>query len=73
MDAALAMIQMPPGIPVATVAINGALNAAVLALQIMSVGDAELQQKVIGYKESLKDKIVKANQELRKLEYRYKV
>lgn len=73
MDAALAIIQMPPGIPVATVAINGALNAAVLALQIMSVGDAELQQKVIGYKESLKDKIVKANQELRKLEYRYKV
>lgn len=73
MDAALAMIQMPPGIPVATVAINGALNAAVLALQIMSVGDVELQQKVIGYKESLKDKIVKANQELRKLEYRYKV
>lgn len=73
MDAALAMIQMPPGIPVATVAINGALNAAVLALQIMSVGDAELQQKVIGYKESLKDKIVKANQELNKLEYRYKV
>ena len=73
MDAALAMIQMPPGIPVATVAINGALNAAVLALQIMSVGDAELQQKVIGYKESLKDKIVKANQELKKLEYRYKV
>lgn len=73
MDAALAMIQMPPGIPVATVAINGALNAAVLALQIMSVGDAELQQKVISYKESLKDKIVKANQELKKLEYRYKV
>lgn len=73
MDATLAMIQMPPGIPVATVAINGALNAAVLALQIMSVGDAELQQKVIGYKESLKDKIVKANQELKKLEYRYKV
>ena len=73
MDAALAMIQMPPGIPFATGAINGALTAAVLSLQIMSVVDAELQQKVIGYKESLKDKIVKANQELKKLEYRYKV
>jgi 5-(carboxyamino)imidazole ribonucleotide mutase len=52
-------MQMPPGIPVATVAINGALNAAVLALQIMANGNKDLQQKVITYKQGLKNKIVK--------------
>lgn len=72
LDATLSILQMPPGIPVATVAINGALNAAVLAMQIMAVGDPEMQQKVVSYKGGLKNKIVKANEELSKLEYRYK-
>ena len=73
MDALLAMIQMPPGIPVATVAINGALNAAILALQIMANGNPELQEKMRNYKESLKNKIVKANEDLSKLSFKYKV
>ncbi len=73
MDATFAIMQMPPGIPVATVAINGAQNAAVLALQMLALGDPALQEKVVSYKQSLKKKIVKANEELAKLEYKYKV
>ncbi len=69
LDATLAMLQMPPGIPVATVAVNGAMNAAVLAMQILAVGDEEMQRRVVAYKEGLKAKIVKANDELSKLEY----
>ena len=72
LDATLAILQMPPGIPVATVAINGAQNAAVLALQIMAVGDTALQEKVLQYKHGLKKKIVKANEELSQLQYKYK-
>jgi 5-(carboxyamino)imidazole ribonucleotide mutase len=72
MDALLAIVQMPPGIPVATVGINGALNAAILAVQMMAAGDDALMQKLITYKENLKQKIVKANQELSKVEYRFK-
>ena len=66
-------MQMPPGIPVATVAINGAQNAAILAMQMMALGDDVLMQKLIAYKSGLKKKIVKANEELSKLEYKYKV
>lgn len=73
MDATLAILQMPPGIPVATVAINGAQNAAVLAMQIMAVGNPAMMEKMISYKAGLKKKIVKANEELAKLEYKYKV
>ena len=73
LDATFAILQMPPGIPVATVAINGAQNAAVLALQIMSVNNPALQEKVLAYKQGLKKKIVKANEELSKLDYKYKV
>ncbi|MDR0982628.1 MAG: 5-(carboxyamino)imidazole ribonucleotide mutase [Culturomica sp.] len=72
MDALLAMVQMPPGIPVATVAINGAVNAGVLAAQILSVGDEELRAKVINYKLSLKKKIVDANKELANVKYDFK-
>ncbi len=72
LDATLAILQMPPGIPVATVAINGAQNAAVLALQIMAVGNPALQEKVLQYKQGLKKKIVKANEELAQLQYKYK-
>ncbi|MFA8434543.1 MAG: 5-(carboxyamino)imidazole ribonucleotide mutase [Marinifilaceae bacterium] len=72
MDALLAIAQMPPGIPVATVAINGAQNAGILAAQIMASGDSELQEQVIQFKESLKEKIVKANEDLSKVQYEYK-
>ncbi|MFV0391355.1 MAG: 5-(carboxyamino)imidazole ribonucleotide mutase [Paludibacteraceae bacterium] len=72
MDALLAIVQMPPGIPVATVGIDGALNAGILATQIIAVADKELQQKLADYKENLKEKIVKANEELSELKYAYK-
>lgn len=72
MDALLAIIQMPPGIPVATVAINGAMNAGILAVQMLAVGDATLKQKMIGFKESLKKKIVDANKELAEVKYDFK-
>lgn len=72
MDALLAIVQMPPGIPVATVGINGAMNAAILAVQMMGTGDEELMKKLISYKESLKQKIVKANQDLAEVKYKFK-
>ena len=72
MDALLSIVQMPPGIPVATVGINGSLNAALLAVQIMATADAELAQKMATYKENLKQKIVKANKDLAKVEYKFK-
>jgi 5-(carboxyamino)imidazole ribonucleotide mutase len=71
-DSVLAILQMPPGIPVATVAVNGAMNAAILAVQMMATGDDELMQKMIGYKENLKQKIVKANQDLAEVKYKFK-
>jgi 5-(carboxyamino)imidazole ribonucleotide mutase len=72
MDALLAIVQMPPGIPVATVGINGALNAAILALQIIATGDESAQNKMAKYKSDLKDKISKANEELALIKYKYK-
>jgi len=72
MDALLAIVQMPPGIPVATVGINGALNAAILALQMIATGDEKVQQKLHGYKEGPKDKIKKANEELASVSYKFK-
>ena len=72
MDALLAIVQMPPGIPVATVGINGSLNAAILSMQILSASDSELQEKLEAYKEGLKNKIVKANEELSQVKYRFK-
>lgn len=73
MDALLAIVQMPPGIPVATVAINGAMNAALLAVEMLALGDQELHNRLSAYKESLKDKIVQADQSLQELSYEYKV
>ena len=60
-DALYSIIQMPPGIPVATVAINGAMNAAILAVQMLALSDTELATKFADYKTGLKKKIVKAN------------
>lgn len=70
MDALLAIVQMPPGIPVATVAIDGALNAGILAAQMIATGDPALTEKLIAYKEDLKQKIAKANEELRAVKYK---
>lgn len=72
MDALLAMVQMPPGIPVATVAVNGAMNAGILAAQILAVGSPELKEQIISFKEGLKKKIVDANKELSEVKYDYK-
>ncbi|SHF03804.1 5-(carboxyamino)imidazole ribonucleotide mutase [Mariniphaga anaerophila] len=71
-DSIMSIIQMPPGIPVASVAVNGAMNAAILAVQIMATGDAELMEKMVDYKESLKQKIVNANKELSEVKYKFK-
>ena len=71
-DALLSIVQMPPGIPVATVGINSALNSAILAVKMLAIHDNKLQQKIAAYKESLKKKIVKANDELKKVSYPYK-
>lgn len=67
-DALLAIVQMPPGVPVATVGINASLNAALLAVQMLALSDTTLAKKYANYKEGLKDKIVKANKELKALE-----
>lgn len=72
MDALLAIVQMPPGIPVATVGINGAQNAAILAVQILALGDEKLSSRLTTYKEDLKKKIVKANEELAAVKFKYK-
>ena len=72
-DALYSILQMPPGIPVATVAINGAMNAAILACQIISLSDSELAGKMAAYKNGLGAKIEKANQALSEVKYEYKI
>ena len=73
LDALLAIVQMPPGIPVATVGGNAAQNAALLAAQMLALGDPEIAQRVRAQKASLKEKIVKANKELAQIsDYKYK-
>ncbi len=71
-DALLAIVQMPPGIPVATVGINAGLNAAILATQILALGDERIALQVNEYKSKLADKITKANEELASIQYEYK-
>lgn len=72
LDALLAIVQMPPGIPVATVAIDGAMNAGILAAQMLATGNTDLMQRTINFKEGLKKKIVQANEELKGVKYKYK-
>ena len=72
MDALLATVQMPPGIPVATVAVGGALNSAILAMQILAQGDPAIAAKLSAYKEGLKAKIEKANRDLAEVKYKFK-
>jgi 5-(carboxyamino)imidazole ribonucleotide mutase len=71
-DALLAIVQMPPGIPVATVGVDAAMNAGLLALQILAVGDKRIREELVEYKSNLKSKIVKANMELADVKYDYK-
>ena len=72
LDALLSTVQMPSGLPVATVAINGAMNAAILAVQMLALSDTELAAKFADYKTGLKKKIVKANEELKEVKFEYK-
>jgi 5-(carboxyamino)imidazole ribonucleotide mutase len=71
-DALLSIVQMPPGIPVATVGVNAAMNAALLAIQILALKDNAVQKKLSEYKTNLKEKIVKANQDLSAVKYPFK-
>lgn len=71
-DAVYSMLQMPPGIPVATVAINGALNAAILAVQMLALSDEVLAEKFATYKDGLRKKIEKANAELKEVKFNFK-
>jgi 5-(carboxyamino)imidazole ribonucleotide mutase len=72
LDSIFSILQMPPGIPVATVGVNAAQNAGILAAQIIAAGDKAIMTEVVKYKESLKKKIVQANEELKNVKYQYK-
>lgn len=72
LDAMLSIIQMPPGIPVATVGVNAAQNAAILAVEMLALTDETIAQRLAVYKGSLKAKIEKANKDLAELKYDYK-
>lgn len=71
-DALLSIVQMPPGVAVATVGINGAMNAAILATQILSLSDRDVARRFNDYRQKLSAKIVKANEELKDVKYDYK-
>jgi len=72
-DSILSILQMPPGIPVATVGLDASLNAGILAAQMIGAGNEEVMKKVIAYKSSLKDKIIKANQDLSEYKFDFRV
>ena len=73
LDAMLSIIQMPPGIPVATVGVNGAQNAAILAAEMIALGDEQIAAKVDVWKAGLGAKIEKANKELAEIkDYKFK-
>jgi 5-(carboxyamino)imidazole ribonucleotide mutase len=72
LDSIFSILQMPPGIPVATVGVNAAQNAGILAAQIIGTFDNEVMKEVIKHKEELKKKIMEANEELKKIKFPYK-
>lgn len=72
-DSLLSIVQMPPGIPVATVGVDGGQNAGILAVQILASGDDALLQEVLKFKENLKSKILKANEELKAHKFQFRV
>lgn len=65
-DSILSILQMPGGVPVATVALNGAKNAGLLAAQILGSQDKDIQNKIVDYKNSLKEKVIQSSQQLKK-------
>jgi 5-(carboxyamino)imidazole ribonucleotide mutase len=71
-DSILSILQMPPGIPVATVGLDGAMNAGILAAQILATGDEAILMKLKQFKKDLALKIVRANQELKKVSFKFK-
>lgn len=73
LDAMLSIIQMPPGIPVATVGVNGAQNAAILAAEMLALANEDIARKVAEYKSTLGEKIEKANKDLAEVKYEFKV
>ena len=72
LDALLSIVQMPPGIPVATVGVNGAMNAAILAVQMLALSDEAIAQRLADYKAGLSAKIEKANKDLAEVKYDFK-
>jgi 5-(carboxyamino)imidazole ribonucleotide mutase len=70
MDSLLSIVQMPGGVPVATVAINGAKNAGILAAQIIGAGDSVLREKIAGYKNEMKAQVDAKSEKLKKIEYK---
>ena len=72
-DSILSILQMPAGIPVATVALNGARNAAILAAQILATADETMMKKILAFKEDLKKKVVKANEDLKSVKFDFRV
>ena len=72
-DSILSILQMPPGIPVATVGLDGALNAGILAAQILATDNEDIHSKVLSYKQNLKQKIIKANKDLSSHEFSHRV
>ncbi len=72
-DSILSILQMPAGIPVATVALDGAKNAAILATQILAQSDENINEKLKAFKAGLKEKVVKANEDLKKVSFRHRV
>ena len=72
LDALLAIVQMPPGIPVATVGINASLNGAILSMQMLALSDAAVAERFEAYKKGLAQKIAKANEQLSEIKYTYK-
>lgn len=65
-DSILSILQMPGGVPVATVALNGAKNAGILAAQILGATQDDVRERILNYKEKLKDKVITAAAQLRK-------
>lgn len=72
-DSILSILQMPAGIPVATVALNGARNAAILATQILAQSDETVRNKLLEFKKNLKKKVVKANEDLKTVDFKFRV
>jgi len=71
-DSILSILQMPPGIPVATMALNGSRNAGILAAQILATGDETIMARIIEFKAEMEKKIVKANKDLAEIKFEFK-